>query len=91
MSLIFAMVITIITLIQQIITNIDTQITEQTKPIVGADLTIESGQPREETLYEELITLIEDAGGQSLSVVEFYTTIIGPDETKLVQVKAVEP
>lgn len=91
MGLIFAMVITIITLIQQIITNIGTQITEQTKPIVGADLTIESGQPREEIRHEELITLIRDAGGEPLNVIEFYTTIIGPEETKLVQVKAVEP
>ena len=34
MSMIFALVVLIITLVQQIIINIDTQIADQTKPIV---------------------------------------------------------
>ena len=42
MSMIFAMVVLIITLLEQIIINIDTQINNETKPIVGADLTIDS-------------------------------------------------
>ena len=58
MGMIFAIVILIITLIEQIIINIDTQINNETKPIVGADLTIESTTGFDESSYSDLQTLI---------------------------------
>ena len=51
MSMIFAMVVLIITLLEQIIINIDTQINNETKPIVGADLTIDSSSGFSDQLF----------------------------------------
>jgi putative ABC transport system permease protein len=84
------LVVLIITLVQQIIINIDTQIADQTKPIVWADLTIDNQTWRDNDSYNALATLITDNGGQIIRVTEFYTTVVWPQETKLVQVKAVE-
>jgi hypothetical protein len=49
--MIFAIVVLIIALIEQIIINIDTQISNETKPIVGADLTIDSSSGFNDTLF----------------------------------------
>jgi hypothetical protein len=40
MSMIFSIVILIILLVEQIIVNIDSQASNETKPIIGADMTI---------------------------------------------------
>ena len=90
MSMIFAMVVLIITLLEQIIINIDTQINNETKPIVGADLTIDSSSGFSNQLFWELQILIASNGWQVLRSIEFYTTIDGVKEPKLVQVQWVE-
>lgn len=90
MSIIFSIVVLIITLIEQIIINIDTQISNETKPIVGADLTIDSSSGFNDTLFWELQTLITSNGWKVLRSIEFYTTVDGVTEPKLVQVQWVE-
>ena len=90
MGMIFWVVVLIITLVQQIIINIDTQINNETKPIVWADLTIEQNTIFEESRIQELKKIISDNGGRMIRTIEFYTTIEGTSEPKLVQVKWIE-
>ena len=49
-------------MIQQIIINVNTQINNETKPIVGADLTIENTVPFEQDILSELNKIISDKG-----------------------------
>lgn len=91
MSIVFWVVILIITLLQQIIINVNTQITTETKPIVGADLTIENTLPFDTEILGKLDTIIQENGWSSLKTIEFYTTIDSETEPKLVQVKGIEP
>lgn len=91
MGIIFAVVVLIITIVEQIILNIDTEVANETKPIVWADLTIDSQTWRSETERWELNTLIKTNGGEALRITEFYTTIEGATEPKLAQVKGIEP
>lgn len=90
MSMVFAMVVLIITLIEQIIVNIDKQISNETKPIVGADLTIDSSSWFNDELFWSLEKLITSNWWKVLRNIEFYTTVDGVIEPKLVQVKGVE-
>lgn len=90
MGMIFAIVILIITLIEQIIINIDSQINNETKPIVGADLTIESSTGFEWQPYTDLQQLITSQWWKVIRMTQFYTTIEWSSEPKLSQVKAVE-
>ncbi len=90
MSMVFAIVVLIIALIEQIIINIDTQISNETKPIVGADLTIDSSSGFNDILFWELQKLITSNGWKVLRSIEFYTTVDGVTEPKLVQVQGVE-
>ena len=91
MALIFWVVILIITLIQQIIINVNTQINNETKPIVGADLTIENTVPFEQEVLLDLNNIISGNGWSSLQTTEFYTTLESNTSPKLVQVKWIEP
>ena len=90
MSIIFASVVCIIALIEQIIVNIDNQITNQTKPIVWADLIIESNTWFSDIIRENINTTVNQNQWKSLRSIEFFTTLDGIQEPKLVQVKAVE-
>jgi len=91
MGMIFAVVVLIITMVEQIILNIDIQIANETKPIVWADLTIDSQSWWSDDTWTELNTLITTNDGQALRVTEFYTTVQGATEPKLAQVKGIEP
>lgn len=91
MGMIFAVVVLIITMVEQIILNIDIQIANETKPIVWADLTIDSQSWWSDDTWTELNTLITSNDGQALRVTEFYTTLQWATEPKLAQVKGIEP
>ena len=75
MSLIFAIVIMMITLVNQIITNIDNQITTQTKPIVGADMIVSSSQPFSGIFLEYIDSQLLKYDAKLLQGVQFYTTV----------------
>ncbi|MEF2176060.1 MAG: hypothetical protein V3575_06290 [Candidatus Absconditabacteria bacterium] len=90
MGIVFSIVVLIITLIEQIILNIDKQISKETRPLVGADVTIESSTNFDNTTYNNISKIVEDNGGKAIPLTEFYTTIEGVTEPKLVQVKAIE-
>lgn len=80
----------IITIVQQIIVNIDMQIANQTKPIVWSDLTITNQTWRDQEFYTEISNIIEENWWSILRVIEFYTTVVWPQETKLVKVQGVD-
>jgi len=90
MGIVFSIVILIITLIEQIILNIDNQIASETRPIVGADITIESNKDFDDQTYSNLKKIITDWWWDMFRMAEFYTTIEWFQEPKLVQVRAVE-
>jgi putative ABC transport system permease protein len=90
MSLIFAIVIMMITLVNQIITNIDNQITTQTKPIVGADMIVSSSQPFSGIFLEYIDSQLLKYDAKLLQGVQFYTTVWQWTDPKLVQVKGIE-
>jgi len=90
MSIIFASVVFIIALIEQIIVNIDNQIINQTRPIVWADLTIESNTWFSDTIWNDINTLVNNTQGEALRSIEFFTTLDNAQEPKLAQVKAIE-
>jgi putative ABC transport system permease protein len=92
MGMIFALVIIMITLVDQIISSIDQQIASQTKPIVGADMIISSSQPISGDIVDFISTKIPtDNGNIILQSVEFYTTLGQTNDPKLVQVKGIQP
>ncbi len=91
MGAIFWVVILIITLVQQIIINIDTQINNETRSIIWADLIIEQNTKFEESKIKDIKKIISDNGGRMIRTIKFYTTIEWSRESKLVQVKWIEP
>jgi predicted lysophospholipase L1 biosynthesis ABC-type transport system permease subunit len=91
MGMIFALVIIMISLVDQIISNIDQQIASQTKPIVGADMIITNSQPISGDLIDFIQTKIpQNQGNIILKSVEFYTTVGQSNDPKLVQVKGIQ-
>lgn len=90
MGIVFSVVILIITLIEQIILNIDKQISNETRPLVWADVTIESSTDFDTRVYENISKIVEANWWKAIPLTEFYTTIEWITEPKLVQVKAIE-
>lgn len=92
MGMIFAVVILMITLVDQIISNIDQQIATQTKPIVAADMIIQSSQAitGEDSVTIKLLISANNKDNIILQSVEFYTTIGQSKDPKLVQVKGIQ-
>jgi|GEM_PF-1269193 len=87
MSAIFALVVMLIVLVQQVISNLDRQINEQTRPIVGADMIVSSSQQISGLIVNQVRDFVAEYDGVVLQQVEFYTTIQTPQEPILVQVK----
>lgn len=91
MSMIFALVVMVITIVEQIIINIDTQIESQTKPLVGADVVVEQSTSFDSVTLDTVQRLLSNyPDARLLRVVEFYTTLGNVSNPKIVQVKWVE-
>jgi len=90
MWLVFSIVVVIITLVDQVIINIDRQIDLQTKPLVWADLIIESSQAFTWDALDKITTLLNGFVDRQLFYVEFYSTVGNASDPKLVQVQWVE-
>lgn len=79
-----------ITMVDQIVINIDREIDVQTKPLVGADLVVESSQALS---WADAIAIQQILSGNYealLNYVEFYSTVGNTDNPKLVQVQWVQ-
>ncbi len=90
MWLIFAVVILMITMVDQIVVNIDREIDVQTKPLVGADLVVESSQVLSWADAFAIQQILSGKYEKLLSYVEFYSTVGNTDNPKLVQVQWVQ-
>jgi hypothetical protein len=87
MGLVFGLVIMMITIVDQIIINIDREIDTQTKPLVGADMVIEHSQQITGDDARAILDLLSGRYETLLSYVEFYSTLGNTDDPKLVQVQ----
>lgn len=90
MGLIFAVVVFMITLLNQIIINIDNQIANETKPIVWADMIVSSAKPFSWEFLDYIVSLEKGYKFWKLLWVQFYTTVWQWKDPKLVQVKWVQ-
>lgn len=90
MSAIFGVVVLMLTLVSQIIKNIDNQILIETKPIVWADMIISSNQDFATGFIEYIATQSKIYNAQILRAVQFYTTVWQWTDPKLVQVKGIQ-
>ncbi len=90
MWLIFAVVILMITMVDQIVINIDREIDVQTKPLVGADLVVESSQVLSWADALAIEQILSGRYEKLLSYVQFYSTVGNTDNPKLVQVQWVQ-
>lgn len=88
MAVMFAVVVMMISLIDQIVFNIDNQIELQTKPIVWADLIIEDNQP----LDTKMLWFLRDMDDVDLvtEYVEFYTTLVTNTDPMLFKLQAIQ-
>lgn len=88
MGVVFAVVMLVIVIVDQIVINIDQQIQSQTKPLVGADMLIDDSQPITGGIRETLDEQLAIYGWEYADYVEFYTTV-GADgaEPKLAKVQ----
>lgn len=75
MAWVFAVVMLVIVIVDQIVINIDQQIQSQTKPLVGADMLIDSAQPITGGIRETLDEQLAIYGWEYADYVEFYTTV----------------
>ena len=76
-----------ITIVDQIIMNIDREIETQTKPLVGADLVVESTQALTGDDARVIDNILSGQYKTLLSYVEFYSTVGNATNPKLVQVQ----
>jgi predicted lysophospholipase L1 biosynthesis ABC-type transport system permease subunit len=90
MWLIFAVVILMITMVDQIVININHEIDVQTKPLVGADLIVESSQMLSWADALAIQQILSGHYEKLLSYVQFYSTVGNTDNPKLVQVQWVQ-
>lgn len=90
MSLIFWLVTMIIVLVDQVIFNIKIQINEQTKPLVWADIVIQSNQPFSGKIINIVKEFWNNPLTRILSYTEYYTTLENTSTPKLIQVQWIE-
>ena len=90
MWLVFAVVILMITMVDQIVINIDREIDRQTKPLVGADLIVESSQVFSGNDTAIIKQILSGHYEKLLSYVQFYSTVGNTNNPKLVQVQWVQ-
>lgn len=87
MAAVFAIVMLVIVIVDQIVLNIDQQIQVQTKPLVWADMLISSSQVISGGIRDTLNTQLAVYGWEYADYIQFYTTVwVDGVEPKLVKV-----